>query len=188
MWPCIRSFTLAALLAAAPGAMVLALHEIDHRYDITGYVLDDGRQPIAGVPVTAKLDGKTLGSGRSDSSGHFRFRLHLHDSDVGRELRIRTPDHAGAVRVTLTPGDTSTERLHHVNFIGGELVEGELRGRGGVSTTAVAAGIVGIVLLGAIVATGRLRRARRRRLRAQQKVVQRQGGSSKGRKRRKRGK
>lgn len=188
MWPCIRSLALAALLATWPGAMVLGLHEMDHRYDLTGYILGDDRQPLSGVPVTAQLDGKTMGTGRSDSNGYFRFRLHLHDSDVGRELRIKTPDHAGTVRVTLTPGDTSTERIHHVNFVGGELVEGELQGRGGVATTAIAAGVGGVVLLGAIVAAGRLRRARRRRLRAERKAARRQGEQSKPHKRRKRGK
>lgn len=184
----IKSAALALLLALCPVASVLALHELDHRYDITGFVLDADRQPIAGVPVVAHLGSKTMGNGRSDSDGQFRFRLHLHDSDVGRELRLKTPEHQGTVRVTLTPGDSSTERIHHVNFIDGKLVEGELPGRGGVSNTAAAAVAGAVVLLATFFGTRQFRRMRKRRLRAEQKSAQRKGaGSSKRRKRRKRG-
>lgn len=152
------------MLASVPFAY--SLHEIDHRYDVTGYILDADRQPVDGVPVVAHVAGKRMGSGSSDSNGYFRFRMHLHDSDVGRELRLKTPEFEGTVRVSLTPGDSSTERIHHVNFIGGKVVEGELPGRGGVSITSLGAAGAAVLLVGGLLAAERMRRQRRRRQRA----------------------
>jgi hypothetical protein len=126
-----------------------------------------------------------MGSGRSDSNGHFRFRMHLHDSDVGRELRVKTPDHEGTVRVTLTPGDRSTQRIHHVNFVGGELVEGDLPGRGGVSMSTLGAIGAGVLLVGGLVAAERFRRLRRRRQRAARQAESPHPGKASRRRKRK---
>jgi hypothetical protein len=176
------------LLAVLPIAPVQSLHEVDHRYDITGYILSADRQAISGVSVVAHMDGERLGGGRSGADGLYRFRVHLHDSDVGRELRLKTSEGEGIVRVTVTPGDTSTQRIHHVNFIGGKLVEGELSGRGGISTSVIVAGALGVTLLGGIFAAGYFRRRRRRKKRAEQKAMKAQAqGSAHRRKRRKRG-
>ncbi|NIP47724.1 MAG: hypothetical protein GWN21_16440 [Gammaproteobacteria bacterium] len=160
-----------------------SLHEVDHRYDVTGYILDADRQPLDGVPVVAHVDGKRMGSGSSDSNGYFRFRMHLHDSDIGRELRLKTPEFEGTVRVTLTPGDSSTERIHHVNFIDGKLVEGELPGRGGVPVTMLGVAAAATLLIGGFLVAEKVRRQRRRRQRAaQQAESARSGKASKGRK------
>lgn len=187
-WHTCAAVLLALVFSAWPAAPVLALHETDHRYDLMGYVLDENEQPVAGVRVVGHLGNEPMGSGSSDSRGYYRFRMHLHDSDQGRELRVKTADAEGTVRVTLTPGDTSTERIHHVNFIGGKLVEGELSGRGGgFPTPALIAGGAAILLAGGFVAARQLRRARRRRARAEQKAAKEHGGgASKRRKRKKR--
>jgi hypothetical protein len=165
---------LAVLLAALPFSSVMSLHELDHRYDVMGYILSAEGQAIPGVAVVAYLGDERMGSGRSDSDGYYRFRLHLHDSDVGRELRLKASQSQGSVRVSLTPGDASTQRLHHVNFVGGKLLEGELSDRAGISTTTVAAGVAGVVLVASIAAAMGLRRRRRRRQRAQQKATKAQ--------------
>ena len=183
-----KSAALAILLAVLPIPSVMSLHELDHRYDIMGYILDADGKAIPGVVVAAHLGNKAMGSGRSDSSGYYRFRLHLHDSDVGRELRLKAADFQGSVRVSLTPGDSSTERLHHVNFVDGKLLEGELSDRGGISTIMIAAGVAGVGLVVGIFTAKRLRRRRRRRQRAQQKETKARSHSSpKHRKRKKRG-
>jgi hypothetical protein len=180
-----RSAVFALLLFVIPIAPVSSLHQVHHRYDITGYVLSADGKAIPGVSVVAHLGGERLGSGRSDSLGHYLFRVHLHDSDVGRELRIKTPQDEGSVHVTLTPGDTSTQRIHHVNFIGGKLVEGELSGGGGISTTLVVAGALSVIFLGSIFMARHLRRRRRRQERAEQKTKNRSGSNSRKRKTRK---
>jgi hypothetical protein len=180
----IRRLMLAAALVLLPVTFAYSLHEIDHRYDVTGFILDAEQNPVAGVPVVAEVDGKRTGSGQSDSNGHFRFRMHLHDSDVGREIRLKTPDDQGTVRVTLTPGDSSTQRVHHINFIGGQLVEGELPGRGGVSISTLVAVGAAVLVVGGLLAGEKMRRAHRRRLRAaRQSEHSRESKASRRRKR-----
>ncbi len=180
-----KSAALAVLLAVLPVTPVLALHELDHRYDVAGYLLSADQQPIAGVIVVGHVDGERMGSGRSDSDGYYRFRMHLHDSALGRGLRLKTPEYEGTVRISLTPGDKSTERIHYVNFIGGELKEGELAGLGGISATLVAGVAGAIVLVVSVVATRHFRRLRRRRQRARQKVTKAPGQSAPKRRKRK---
>ncbi len=183
-----KSAALALLLAVLPVTPVLSLHQMEHRYDVVGYILNADQQAIAGVSVVAHLGGKRMGSGRSDSDGYYRFRMHLHDSDVGRDLRLKTPEYGGTVRVSLTPGDRSTERIHYVSFIGGKLVEGELPGRAGISTTLVAGAAGAAILLGGFFAARHFRRLHRRRQRARQKAAKAPSRSaSKRRKRKKRG-
>lgn len=177
---------LAGALALMPVTLVYSLHEIDHRYDVTGFVLDADERPLAGVPVVAHMGGERMGSGRSDSSGRFRFRMHLHDSDVGREIHLKTPDHEGTVRVTLTPGDASTQRIHHVNFVGGRLVEGELPGRGGISMSALGAIGAGVLLVGGVAGAERMRRLRRRRERAARQAESPRPAKAPARRKRKR--
>jgi hypothetical protein len=180
----VRRLMLAAALVLVPVTSAYSLHEVDHRYDVTGFVLDADQQPIAGVPVVAHVDGKRMGSGSSDATGEFRFRLHLHDSDRGRELRLKTPEYQGTVRVTLTPGDSSTDRIHHLNFVGGKLVEGELPGRGGVSASTMGVVAAAVLIVGGLVAIEKLRRRRRRRQRvARQSESPRTGKASRRRKR-----
>ena len=111
--------------------------------------------------------------------------MHLHDSAVGRRLRLKTSEYEGTVRVSLTPGDRSTERIHYVNFIGGELKEGELAGHGGISATLVAGVAGAIVLVVSVFATRHFRRLHRRRQRARQKVTKAPGKSAPKRRKRK---
>ena len=165
-----RRVMLTVVLVSMPVGFVNSLHEVDHRYDVTGYILDAQKRPIAEVPVVGHVDGKRMGSGRSDSNGKFRFRMHLHDSDVGRELRLATPDYQGTVQVTLTPGDSSTERIHHVNFIDGRLVEGQLPGRGGISFATLGTVGAAVLVVGGLLAAEKMRRLRRRRQRVKRKL------------------
>ncbi len=180
-----KSAALAALLAVLPITPVLSLHEMNHRYDVMGYILNADEQAIPGITVVAHVGGKRMGSGRSDHNGYYRFRMHLHDSDLGRELRLKTPKYQGSVRISLTPGDASMERIQHVNFIDGKLVEGELPGHGGISTTMVAAGAGSAILLGSFFAARHLRRMHRRRQRAGQQAAKAQSRSSSNRRKRK---
>ena len=180
-----KTAVLAVLLAALPQTPALATDQADHRYDVRGYLLDADRQPIPGVMVVARVDGKRMGGGRSDSNGYYQFRMHLHNSSLGRALRLKTPEYQGTVRISFEPGDASTQRIHYVNFVGGKLVEGELAGRGGISTTLVVAGAGAAILLAGYFAARHLRRLRRRRQRAEQKATKMQSGSAPKRTKRK---
>lgn len=114
---------------------VAATHETDHRYDIRGRVLDERKNPVSDVPVTVEMDEQTIGSGRTDSSGNYSLRLHLHDSDIGRVLTVRAGNALAEIRMHAKRGDQTTERVHHLNFVGPEFQEEKLAA-GGIPTWA----------------------------------------------------
>jgi len=171
-----KSAVFAVLLVALPLTPALATNQTDHRYDVRGYILDADRQPIPGVAVVASVDGERTGGGRSDSDGYYAFRMHLHNSSLGRALRLKTPEYQGTVRISFEPGDASTRRLHYANFIDGKLVEGELAGRGGMSATLLTTAAGAAILLASFFVARHARRLRRRRQRAEQKAEKRQSG------------
>lgn len=119
------AFAAALLVFAAP---VRAEHEVDHRYEVTGYVRGADQRPFDGLPVDIRKDGQLIGSGRTDSEGRYSVRLHLHDSDIGGSLSVRAGKHQAQVRMQAERGNRSTQRVHYVNFIGGEVREENLFG------------------------------------------------------------
>jgi hypothetical protein len=117
------------LVAIAPFA--LAEHEPNHRYTVSGYVLNEDESPIPSTTVLISANG--IGArGTTDTDGYFSLRLHLHDADLGRKLQIKTDHGEGTISATFDPGDLSSARVHHVNIIGGRLIEGKLNGGGKV--------------------------------------------------------
>ena len=151
------SLVLAFLLLSWPAA---ATHEADHRYAVQGYVLDEQRNPRPGVAVSLSMDNRSLGQGITDSRGYFSIEAHLHDADIGKMLALRAGNRRGEIRMQATRGDTSTRRVHHVNFIGDDLVEKKL-GAGGLAWWLFAAGGAAILpAIGALVLRGRKKKAR----------------------------
>jgi len=105
---------------------VSATHELDHRYAVQGYVLDDQKKPRPGLSVSLRKNNRSLGQSITDSRGYFSIEAHLHDADIGRVLELRAGNSRGEIRMQATRGDQSTRRVHLVNFIGANLVEDEL--------------------------------------------------------------
>ncbi len=148
--------SIVAMLLALFASTVSAEHEADHRYDIRGYVLDAQKNPRSGVPVTILMDDKTIGSGSSDSKGFYSVRLHLHDSDIGRSLKVRAGNAQADIRMQAKRGDQTTTRFHHINFVGREIVEEKLSA-GSVPTWAYIAAAP-VVLWAGVYMTGAVRR------------------------------
>ena len=103
-----------------------AEHEIDHRYNIRGYVLDDNSRGINKLDVVVSDGSGLLKSGKTDSAGYYSIHLHLHNSDNRRKLRLRAGSNQAEFRVDFDPSDLSTLRVYEANFIAGEFVEGSL--------------------------------------------------------------
>ncbi len=97
-------------------------HEADHRYTLNGYVLNEDQSPIASTTVIVSANG-TGGRGTTDSDGYYSVRLHLHDADLGREIRIKTEFGEGVVRADFDQSDSTTARVHRVDIVGGQLIE-----------------------------------------------------------------
>lgn len=109
-------------------ATVAAEHEADHRYNVRGFVLSADKRPLDAVPVTIRKDGQVIGGGRTDGEGYYAIQLHLHDSDVGGTLAVRAGEHQSLIRMQAEYGNLTTARVHHVNFVGGEVIEKNLSG------------------------------------------------------------
>lgn len=122
----LRVVTVSVLLSLATLPAAWATHEIDHRYDVTGFVLDANEQPIANSPVSIRLGNDVIGHQQTNGQGYYRIRLHLHDADLGKKLTVKTAAGEAVIRVTLTPGDAKTERIHYANLVGGKLTEQRL--------------------------------------------------------------
>jgi len=175
----------AILLAVIVGCLGItnawAEHEVDHRYNIRGYVLDENQQGIGNLNVQVFYGNSLLANGKTDSGGYYSIHLHLHNSDNRRILRLRAGSYESELRVTLDPGDMSTLRVHDANFIDGEYIEGALE-RFRIPPWLYVVG--GLLALGAIVVILETRRKKKIR---QKMVVSREmrpPGKRKSKKRR----
>lgn len=156
-----------------------AEHEVDHRYNIRGYLLDAGERGIVDQEVKVYDSDKLLGTGETDSSGYYSIHLHLHDADLRRKLTLRAGSSQAQLRVTFDPNDKTTVRVHEANFVGGKFVEGDL---GRIRLPPWIYVLVGLVAIGFILVM--LEKRRRAKLRRQAAVTRQAGGQSKGKRRR----
>ncbi|NOX43977.1 MAG: hypothetical protein GXP19_09635 [Gammaproteobacteria bacterium] len=132
--------------------VALSEHEADHRYTIQGYVLDNQQQGIGNSNVKVFLDEKLIAQKTTDNTGFYKAQLHLHDPDFGKELEIVTDKGKGNVKIEFKLGDKETERFHNVNFIDGQITEGELPASGFAQWIYFAIG--GVVILIIVIVMG----------------------------------
>jgi hypothetical protein len=159
-----------------------AEHEVDHRYNIRGYVLDENQQAVSDLTVQVFDGTSILGSSKTDSKGYYSLHLHLHNSDNRRILRLRAGPHESELRVTFDPDDITTLRVHEANFVAGEYIEGGL-GRFRLPPWVYPVG--GLLLLGVIVVLLEKRRKRKLKLKNVEASEHHSPGHRKAKKRRK---
>jgi len=173
------------LLAVFAGCLTItnvwAEHEVDHRYNIRGYVLDENQQGISNLNVQVFYGNSLLENGKTDSGGYYSIHLHLHNSDNRRILKLRAGPYESELRVTFDPGDINTLRVHHANFINGKYVEGPL-GRFRIPTWSYAVG--GLLALGAFAVILETRRKKKIRQKMVVSSEKRPPGKRKSKKRR----
>jgi hypothetical protein len=142
-----------------------AEHEANHRYTIRGYILEEDETPVPDIVVAIHLDSRPIGSTRTDGQGYYTLRSHLHDGDIGRALVVRAGDRTATIKMKGTRGNRSASRIHYLNFVGENTVEGALGGWRFPAWVYIA-----VVLLAALLATallahrvGRFAKRRKRR-------------------------
>jgi hypothetical protein len=154
---------LAGLFTLLPAA-AQAEHEVNHRYNVTGFVLDEKERAIANSDVTIRMGNNVIGFQQTNSQGYYNIRLHLHDSDLGQKLTVKTEAGEATIAVRFSPDDQSTRRISYANVIGGRLVDEPLsRWRYPIWVYAT----VALVVFGAaagIMTAKRVKSARKRRL------------------------
>lgn len=134
------------LMLATP---VRAEHEIDHRYTIEGFILDDSGDPVSGTSVSVSVRGATIGNAKTGIDGYYEIHAHLHDPDFGQRIKIVAGGQNFESRVTFKRGDRSTTRIHYINIVGGEMNEKKLSRRRLPSWVFGLAG--GIIVIAALV-------------------------------------
>ncbi len=164
-----RLSVVAAFFCLVP-ALASAEHEIDHRYNVTGFVLDESGRPLGNSGVSIRMGDSAIGYQETNAQGYYNIRLHLHDTDLGRKLTVKTQTGEATIAVTFTLGDHATRRIHYANLIGGKLTEGPLS-RWRYAAWVYIAPVAAVLLLSAgFVVERRLRRARKRRLAQERKA------------------
>lgn len=95
-----------------------ALHEIDHRFTISGYVRDDAGEAQSGQHVVVKdtTEGSTLGKTTSGPTGFYSIRLHFHNTDLGRALEVSTGTRTQELQVRFDPDNVKDERTVDIHF------------------------------------------------------------------------
>lgn len=96
-----------------------AEHEVDHRYNVRGYILDANQKAVSDLNVQIFSDSELLGSITTDSSGFYSLHLHLHNADRGKTLLLRAGPNDAELRVNFDSSDKTTVRVHHANFVNG---------------------------------------------------------------------
>src|SRR5210317_1292826 len=120
------SFILIIGLFCLSAGNARAEHEVDHRYNVKGYILDGNERPVAGIEVLVFDGAKLLSKTSTDSAGYYTLHLHLHNEDNNRLLKIRAGSNNAGLRVKFDPADLNTQRIHEANFVGGKYIEGTL--------------------------------------------------------------
>ena len=95
-----------------------AAHKPAHRYEVEGFVLDANMKSRVDVEVRAKVDDIVIGIDLTDENGFFRLSLHLHNSDLGKQLLINAGKRKATIDIIFDPDDRESRRVSYLNFIG----------------------------------------------------------------------
>jgi hypothetical protein len=102
--------------------VVLATHEVDHRFTVRGTVRD-GRAfpgtPLAGkeVIIRERQTGQVLQQGVTDQRGQFVLVLHVHNEDLGKLITVQSQGVEKTLELQFDPDNRTTERQAHVDLV-----------------------------------------------------------------------
>ncbi len=105
------------LTAWDPLQPVLAMHEIDHRFTVDGYVCGPDGRPAPEVRVGVQDTRVSIGTAAyTDSQGYYKAVLHLHNENHGDPIAVTALEQEHRVSADFNPKDVRTERKVRVNF------------------------------------------------------------------------
>lgn len=146
----VRGFGLSVLaLSSFLSSPALAMHEVDHRFSVEGYVCGPNGRPTPDVQVIVKDVRVSEGaSAYTDDRGYFKATLHLHNENRGDPILVRAVNEERRLTAHFDPNDSRTERIVSVNFGSGCEQAGSEAGRWlsygagiGLAAVAVAVGV-----------------------------------------------
>jgi hypothetical protein len=101
------------------------MHEIDHRFTISGYVRDKNGKPVGDARVHVRdllhqsIDAVTT---YTDADGYYKAVLHLHNDNAGDTLQVKAIEEkigleeVATLRADFNPADRKTEREVRVDL------------------------------------------------------------------------
>jgi hypothetical protein len=96
---------------------VQAEHEVDHRFSIEGFVCGSDGRAVPDAEVMVKDTRASVGKmGYTDSRGHYKVTLHLHNDNQGDPILVTARDQEQRVAATFDPKNLHAERTMTVNF------------------------------------------------------------------------
>ncbi len=102
------------LLSFSPD--VLATHEADHRYLISGYVRDQNGVALRNATVHLEHKGGEKKKVSTNRNGYYEVLFHLHNENLGDEILVRFGDFEKRVKVAFDITDTVSTRGDTVDF------------------------------------------------------------------------
>lgn len=131
------------LIVFMNGSIVLATHEVDHRFTVYGYVRDAQGHPVADARVmVVEKKGEGGKTAFTDSDGYYEALLHIHNDQLGDELLVTVSENTRQINETkrmaiqFDSQDRVTERRSRLDF------GPEGRGKSGFAMYAAAALLV----------------------------------------------
>lgn len=95
---------------------VLATHEADHRYVISGFVRDGDGAPIGDATLHLEHKGGEKKQVKTNGSGYYEILFHLHNDNLGDEILVRFGDIEKKIKVQFDPEDSINSRGDSVDF------------------------------------------------------------------------
>ncbi len=95
---------------------VIATHEADHRYLISGYVRDDLGASIEGARVDLEHKGGEKKKVTTNGSGYYEILFHLHNDNLGDEIVVRVGDVEKRIKISFDLDDAVSARGDTVDF------------------------------------------------------------------------
>jgi len=150
---------------------VIAMHQVDHRFTVEGYVCGPEGQPAPDVEVFAKDLRASIGaSGYTDRGGYYKVTLHLHNENRGDPIVVTARDEDKRITAQFDAKDVGTERRVTMNF--GSGCEASAEGTPEWVLYSVGAGLVAVAVF-----TGARFIRKQRRSRKQGKGPRKQSGT-----------
>jgi len=95
---------------------VLATHEADHRYLVSGYVRDGVGVAIEDATVHLEHKGGEKKKVNTNGSGYYEILFHLHNDNLGDEIIVRYKDVEKKIKVFFDTEDAVSTRSDAVDF------------------------------------------------------------------------
>jgi len=94
-----------------------AMHEVDHRFSVEGYVCGTDGRPVPETKVIVKDTRVSIGTAVfTDARGYYKATLHLHNDNRGDPIVVAALEQEQQVTAQFDPADIKTERQATVNI------------------------------------------------------------------------